>query len=157
MYDPLGAYFDQGFQSFLAPFNNYNMQVAYGQALSKAASAAGGVGPGIPVVGSAGGAVSAGMGRAGVVGSLSVPQGWASAAPAIRPVAGRRGRHHRHHHHRDPRGLTAAELGGDVGEFFSGVVGQFVFEPPEHAMATAEMRAIMNRRATGWVMPTWSA
>jgi PPE-repeat protein len=39
------------------------------------------------VVGSAGGAVSAGMGRAGLVGSLSVPQGWASAAPAIGPVA----------------------------------------------------------------------
>jgi PPE-repeat protein len=87
MYDPFGAFYDEGIQSFLAPFNNYNMQVAYAEALSKAASAAGGVGPGMRVVGSAGGAVSAGMGRAGVVGSLSVPQGWASAAPAIRPVA----------------------------------------------------------------------
>jgi hypothetical protein len=27
------------------------------------------------------------MGRADLVGSLSVPQGWASAAPAIRPIA----------------------------------------------------------------------
>ena len=87
LYDPFGAFFDQGFQSFLAPFNNFNMQVAYGQALGKAGLAASGVGPGMHVVGSAGGAVSAGMGRAGLVGSLSVPQGWVSAAPAIKPVA----------------------------------------------------------------------
>jgi PPE-repeat protein len=87
LYDPFGAFFDQGLQSFLAPFNNFNMQVAYGQALGKAGLAASGVGPGFHVMGSAGGAVSAGMGRAGSVGSLSVPQGWASAAPAIRPVA----------------------------------------------------------------------
>lgn len=32
-------------------------------------------------------AVSAGMGRAGLVGGLSVPQGWAMAAPAVKPVA----------------------------------------------------------------------
>ncbi|ORV96980.1 PPE family protein [Mycobacterium kyorinense] len=38
-------------------------------------------------VGSGGGAVSAGMGRAGLVGGLSVPQGWASAAPGIRTAA----------------------------------------------------------------------
>jgi PPE-repeat protein len=87
LYDPFGAFFDQGFQSFLAPFNNFNMQVAYANALAKAGLAAGDVGPGMHVMGSVGGAVSAGMGRAGVVGSLSVPQGWASAAPAIRPVA----------------------------------------------------------------------
>jgi PPE-repeat protein len=87
LYDPFGAFYDQGVQSFLAPFNNYNMQVAYADALSKAGYAAGGVGPGIHAVGPAGGAVSAGMGRAGLVGNLSVPQGWVSAAPAIRPVA----------------------------------------------------------------------
>jgi len=33
------------------------------------------------------GSVSAGIGQAGLVGPLSVPQGWATAAPAIRPVA----------------------------------------------------------------------
>lgn len=87
MYDPFGAFYDQGIQSFLAPFNNFNMQEAYAGALSRAGLAASGVGPGVPVVGSAGGGVLAGMGRAGVVGGLSVPQGWASAAPAIRPVA----------------------------------------------------------------------
>ena len=87
LYDPFGAYYDEGIQIFLARFNNYNMQMAYVGALSKAGLAAAGVGPQIPVVGPAGGAVSAGMGRAGVIGSLSVPQGWASAAPAIRPVA----------------------------------------------------------------------
>jgi PPE-repeat protein len=34
-----------------------------------------------------GGSVSAGIGRAGLVGGLSVPNTWAAAAPAIRPVA----------------------------------------------------------------------
>jgi PPE-repeat protein len=34
-----------------------------------------------------GGLVSAGIGRAGLVGGLSVPNTWAAAAPAIRPVA----------------------------------------------------------------------
>jgi PPE-repeat protein len=34
-----------------------------------------------------GGLVSAGIGRAGLVGELSVPNTWAAAAPAIRPVA----------------------------------------------------------------------
>jgi PPE-repeat protein len=87
LYDPFGAFFDQGFQTFLAPFNNFNMQVAYANALAKAGLAGGGVVGGMHVMGSAGGAVSADVGRAGLVGSLSVPQGWASAAPAIRPVA----------------------------------------------------------------------
>ena len=84
LYDPFGAYYDEGIQIFLARFNNYNMQMAYAGALSNAGYA---VSSEIPTVGSAGGAVSAGMGRAGVLGSLSVPQGWASAAPAIRPIA----------------------------------------------------------------------
>ncbi len=95
VFSPFGSFYDLGVQSFLAPFNNYKMQVAYGQALSGVASGAGGAvpsmagaaGPAIPLAGPASGAVSASMGRAGVVGSLSVPQGWASAAPAIRPVA----------------------------------------------------------------------
>jgi hypothetical protein len=34
-----------------------------------------------------GSAVSGGIGRAGLVGGLSVPQGWAMAAPAVKPVA----------------------------------------------------------------------
>jgi PPE-repeat protein len=46
----------------------------------------GGLGSGTRVVGSIGG-VSADIGRAGLVGRLSVPQGWVSAAPAIRPMA----------------------------------------------------------------------
>jgi PPE-repeat protein len=47
---------------------------------------AGGLGSGTRVVGSTAG-VSADIGRAGLVGRLSVPQGWASAAPAVKPVA----------------------------------------------------------------------
>lgn len=46
------------------------------------------LGSATPVVGSAGlSAVSASAGRAGLVGGLSVPQGWASAAPAIKMAA----------------------------------------------------------------------
>jgi PPE-repeat protein len=46
----------------------------------------GGLGSGSRLVGSTVG-VSAGTGQADVVGRLSVPPGWASAAPAIKPVA----------------------------------------------------------------------
>jgi PPE-repeat protein len=87
LYAPGGGFYDLGLQSFLAPNANYNMQVAYGEALGRAGLAAGGVGPGTSVAGSAGPAVSAGVGRAGLVGSLSVPQGWAGAAPTVRTVA----------------------------------------------------------------------
>jgi PPE-repeat protein len=101
LYNPFGSFYDLGVQTFLAPFSNYNMQVAYGNALGGVgAPATGGLGPGTVGVlapgpaggvgrlaGSAGDALSAGLGRAGVVGSLSVPPGWASAAPAIREVA----------------------------------------------------------------------
>jgi len=87
VYDPFGAFYDIGLQGFLAPFNNYKMQMAYAGALSQAGLAASGVGPGIYVGGSTGASVSASMGGGGLVGGLSVPQGWASAAPAIRPVA----------------------------------------------------------------------
>jgi PPE-repeat protein len=46
----------------------------------------GGLGSGTRVVASPAG-VSADIGRASLVGRLSVPQSWASAAPAINPVA----------------------------------------------------------------------
>ena len=46
----------------------------------------GGLGSGTRVVGSTAG-VSADIGRASLVGRLSVPQSWASATPAIKPVA----------------------------------------------------------------------
>jgi PPE-repeat protein len=55
-------------------------------ALPAAGLLAGGLGSGTRVVGSTA-RISAGMGHAGLVGRLSVPQGWASAAPAIKPVA----------------------------------------------------------------------
>jgi PPE-repeat protein len=106
VYDPFGAFYDLGVQSFLAPFSNFNMQQSYMNALGSTGAVAtgatlspgqlgafhpgttaGGLGAGARFVGSAGDAVSAGMGRAGLVGSLSVPQGWVSAAPAIRSVA----------------------------------------------------------------------
>jgi hypothetical protein len=58
------------------------MQQAYGHAL-----AAGGVPLRMGVVGTGGATVSAGIGRAAVVGLLSVPPGWVSAAPVIRTVA----------------------------------------------------------------------
>ncbi|OBJ61660.1 PPE family protein [Mycobacterium sp. 1423905.2] len=43
--------------------------------------------PHLSTAGSVGGAASGAMGRAALVGSLSVPQGWTTAAPAIRTVA----------------------------------------------------------------------
>lgn len=43
--------------------------------------------PHLSSAGSVGGAASGAMGRAALVGSLSVPQGWTTAAPAIRTVA----------------------------------------------------------------------
>jgi PPE-repeat protein len=47
-----------------------------------------GVGSGARVAGSTGpGAVSVSAGRAGMIGGVSVPQGWASAAPAIKTAA----------------------------------------------------------------------
>lgn len=78
IYDQAGSQYDFGVQNVLLRIANYNMQTAYGQALSRA---------GLAGVSLGGAAVSAGMGRAGVVGALAVPPGWASAAPAIRPVA----------------------------------------------------------------------
>jgi PPE-repeat protein len=43
--------------------------------------------PSFPVITSLGSPVSAGLGEANTVGALSVPPGWAAAAPAIRPAA----------------------------------------------------------------------
>ena len=96
LFSPLGSFYDLGVQTFLAPFSNFNMQMAYGGALgglgahassSVVPGTVGGLVPGIRVAGSAAGAMSADVGRAGLVGNLSVPQGWASAAPPIRTVA----------------------------------------------------------------------
>jgi PPE-repeat protein len=43
---------------------------------------------GLPASTGLGSAVSAGLGHAGTIGALSVPQSWATAAPAIGPAAG---------------------------------------------------------------------
>lgn len=71
-----------GIQSYLTPQAGANLTRAsenYSKALAKADAA------GVPRMVSA--PVSAGVGRAGLVGGLSVPQGWASAAPEIRTIA----------------------------------------------------------------------
>ena len=49
--------------------------------------ALGSVGEAGPGAGGGSATVSAGLGRAGLVGGLSVPQGWAAAVPALRPAA----------------------------------------------------------------------
>ena len=70
-----------GIQSYLTPQAAANLTRAsenYSKALAKAGAA------GARVVGAP---VSAGVGRAGLVGGLSVPQGWASAAPEIKTIA----------------------------------------------------------------------
>ncbi|ORB44312.1 PPE family protein [Mycobacterium paraseoulense] len=71
-----------GIQSYLTPQAAANLTRAsenYSKALAKADAA------GVPRMVSA--PVSAGVGRAGLVGGLSVPQGWASAAPEIKTIA----------------------------------------------------------------------
>lgn len=94
LYAPVGSTYLFGWYYYLTPQAGYN----YGNALSKVQSTSGGAlaggGPGLRMVGtpvlSAPGAsapVVAGMGRAGLVGGLSVPQGWASAAPKIKALA----------------------------------------------------------------------
>lgn len=76
-----------GTQSYLLPQASANLTRSsenYAKALAKAGTTA------VPRMVSApvsAGPVSAGLGRAGLVGRLSVPQGWASAAPAIKTVA----------------------------------------------------------------------
>lgn len=71
-----------GIQSYLTPQAAANLTRAsenYSKALAKADAA------GVPRMVSA--PVSAGLGRAGLVGGLSVPQGWAAAAPEIKTIA----------------------------------------------------------------------
>ncbi|MCV7349036.1 PPE family protein [Mycobacterium parmense] len=80
-----GVPFLFGIQSYLLPQAGLNAA----SAASKAAAAAGS--SGLAALSSntstLGSAVSAGVGRAGLIGGLSVPQGWAMAAPAVKPVA----------------------------------------------------------------------
>lgn len=71
-----------GVQSYLLPQAAANLTTAsenYSKAVAKA------TGPGLPRMVSA--PISAGIGRAGLVGGLSVPQGWAAAAPEIQTIA----------------------------------------------------------------------
>ncbi|OBB99230.1 PPE family protein [Mycobacterium sp. 852002-40037_SCH5390672] len=73
-----------GIQSYLTPQAAANLTRA-SENFAKAQAKAGLVTDGIaPRMVSA--PISAGMGRAGLVGGMSVPQGWASEAPAIRTV-----------------------------------------------------------------------
>ncbi len=82
-----------GIENYLIPQNGANLTSA-AERLSKIENKTGLLPPdsGVdfrqPMVSATGGArVSAGVGRAGMVGSLSVPQGWTAAAPAIKPLA----------------------------------------------------------------------
>jgi PPE-repeat protein len=93
------SYFPIGGVPYLLAFQNYLLPTAAQNYATVAArvfgaqSAAtgglleGGLDSGTRLLGTTGGAVAAGMGRAGFVGGLSVPQGWAVATPAIKPVA----------------------------------------------------------------------
>ncbi len=74
-----------GVQAYLLPQAGVNLTDAMAK-VGAAPSAAGVVGA-ISQPGALGSAVTAGMGRAGFVTGLSVPQGWAMAAPAVKPVA----------------------------------------------------------------------
>ncbi len=93
LYGTPGALELLGVQGYLLPQVGANLTSAAERISNLPAAAGGGLlqgglGSATPVVGSAGlGEISAGMGRAGLVGNLSVPQGWASAAPAIRTAA----------------------------------------------------------------------
>lgn len=74
-----------GAQCYLLPQAGVNLTSAADKlAATPAASGAGLVLSPTPALGTG---VSAGLGRAGLVGGLSVPQGWAAAAPAVKPVA----------------------------------------------------------------------
>lgn len=93
LYGIVGSPYLVGIENYLIPQNAANLTSA-NQRLerdrSKLAAIGGGPGPGPRALGSpgsGGGEVPAGIGRASLVGGLSVPQEWAAAAPAIRPVA----------------------------------------------------------------------
>jgi PPE-repeat protein len=79
-----------GIQDALLPMGAQNYAAALAKASAGPISAsgllAGELSPGVHAL-STGGAVSAGVGNAGLVGKLSVPPNWAAAAPAIRPAA----------------------------------------------------------------------
>jgi PPE-repeat protein len=79
-----------GIQDALLPMGAQNYAAALAKASAGPISAsgllAGELNPGVHALGT-GGAVSAGVGNAGLVGKLSVPPNWAAAAPAIRPAA----------------------------------------------------------------------
>ncbi|WP_369741480.1 PPE family protein [Mycobacterium servetii] len=74
-----------GAQSYLLPQAGANLSDAMAK-LGTAPAIAAASGPVSPT-GALGSAVTAGVNRAGFVGGLSVPQGWAMAAPAVKPVA----------------------------------------------------------------------
>ncbi|GFG75999.1 PPE family protein [Mycobacterium botniense] len=81
-----------GFQSYLLPQAGVNLAGVAGKAsaVGSASLLESSLGAGTHMLASTGlggGAVSAGIGRAGVIGGLSVPQGWATAAPAVRTAA----------------------------------------------------------------------
>jgi PPE-repeat protein len=82
-----------GFQNALLSMVSQNYAAAAAKASAPALGSsgllAGELGSGTHALGAtgAGSALSAGMGNAGMVGKLSVPPGWATAAPAIRPAA----------------------------------------------------------------------
>jgi PPE-repeat protein len=91
--DVAGAPFLFGIQNVLIPQNAEGVGTVLGGGVVKsllpasllppAGSGSGTLSP----AGLGGAPVSAGIGRAGLVGGLSVPKSWAAAAPAIRPVA----------------------------------------------------------------------
>ncbi|MCV7399327.1 PPE family protein [Mycobacterium fragae] len=79
-----------GVENYLVPQNGANLTSAAHRLERDRLKS--GLGPGLGletrVVGSAGGnGISAGMGRAGLVGNLSVPQSWTVGAQPVRPVA----------------------------------------------------------------------
>ncbi|UQX13503.1 PPE family protein [Candidatus Mycobacterium methanotrophicum] len=92
-FDVAGAPYLLGIQSVLLPQNAQGVATVLGGGAMKSLlpasllpPAASGTGPLYPA-GLGGGGVSAGIGRAGWVGGLSVPKSWTAAAPAIRSVA----------------------------------------------------------------------
>lgn len=75
-----------GVQCYLLPQAGANLAAAAGKATALSAGGGALVAAGSQGV-QLGSAVSASIGRAGLVGGLTVPQGWAMAAPAVKPVA----------------------------------------------------------------------
>jgi PPE-repeat protein len=86
----LGGYLNSaepyGMVSVFSSVANLSQKVSALPAAGNGGLVEGGLGSGTRVVGSPAG-VSGDIGRASLVGRLSVPQSWASAAPAIKPVA----------------------------------------------------------------------